>query len=232
MAGQGSPMNNRKGFTLLELLAVIGIMLVLMTATIGVLSTFAEQTGPDSTVTAMQSFLNTGRDYAAANGVVTRICFTSSSTNVDSSIVKLQYMPAGMTGWSDTNALDVPGLRPLVLHDQLIILKDIPAFAPLSSTNTSAVTIGDADVDARRRSEQIFLETLSTFANTSMPAGSGCTQSFYIEIDPAGYLRPNTTNDAAMVGTGLTVVKLVGQKVTAYAFFPLNMNTGTRLVFQ
>ena len=69
-------MRTRKAFTLIEMLAVIGIMLVLMVATFGAFSLFAERMGPGEAQATLQGYLNGARAYAAANGVKTRVEFS------------------------------------------------------------------------------------------------------------------------------------------------------------
>jgi len=226
-------MKATSGFTLIELLAVIAIMLVLMVATFGTFSIFAERAGPEAVLSTIQSYLNTARDYAATNGVTTRINFTASANpGTDGTTIAIQYLPAGSSTWED-----VPGTKPMPL--QMYVLKDISSniFKSLQmpmQTTSASYNPTTRDITDWQKYQKDLQENIRDYGFTLPPNVQVKTehQNFFIEIDPSGYLRLNPMNPAGMVQNGLIVVKLSGGNVTGYAFYPLNASTGTRLIFE
>jgi len=232
-------MKASRGFTLIELLAVIAIMLMLMAATFGTFSVFAERAGPDAVLATIQSYLNTARDYASSNGVTTRVWFTApEDPGAEGTTIAIQYLPAGLDPANSTNWQAVPGLKPLAL--QMYVLKDIPSglFSGLSTaliqnSYTSAANPSDADIALWRDDQKKLLDKITAHAIVSDNKVNPIHRSFYLEIDPSGYLKLNSTTTAQMVQSGLIVAQLTGAGgVTAYAFYPLNSSTATRLVFE
>ena len=223
-------MKSRKAFTLAEMLAVIGIMLVLMVATFGVFGLFAQRMGPDSALATIQAMLNGARDYAATNGVLTRVWFSADALKPeDGTTMTLQYKAPGGTGW-----MAVRGRAPVSLKDRMFVCRDMPTSLPPPPTVASdARVVSEADVNAWKGHEKKMLDALTTFALLSDGKLAPTHEKFYAIFDPAGYLRiPDSDPPAAeCVLYGLTVVQVGGTRVVAYAFYPINSNTGTRVVF-
>jgi prepilin-type N-terminal cleavage/methylation domain-containing protein len=220
-----------KGFTLAEMLAVIGIMLVLVVATFGVFGLFAQRLGPDSALATLQAMLNGARDYAATNGVLTRISFTATAAKPeDGTTMTLQYKDPGGTDWKA-----VRGRSPVSLKDRMFVCRDMPTSLPTPpSTASDPRVVSEADVNAWKDHESKMLTALTNFAYPSGLLATTHTE-FYAVFDPAGYLRiPNSDPKcpaANCVLYGLTIVQVGGTRVVAYAFYPINSNTGTRVVF-
>jgi len=216
-----------KGFTLAEMLAVIGIMLVLMVATFGVFGLFAQRMGPDSALATIQAMLNSARDYAATNGVLTRISFTANALKPeDGTTMTLQYKNPGGAGW-----MAVRGRTPVSLKDRMFVCRDMPTSLPTPPAAASDPRqVQETDVNAWKNYEGRVLDALTTFAYPGGQLGTNHTQ-FYAIFDPAGYLRITQEEASQCVLYGLTVVQVGGTRVVAYAFYPINSNTGTRVVF-
>ena len=231
-------MRSRNAFTLVEMLAVISIMLVLMTVTFGVFRTFAEQTGPDAALARIQAVLNGARSYAATSGRDTRIMFKSRSRAnpsemLEGSTLTLQeyyYYEANNTwDWRD-----VPGTRPVAFHDRVYVCNGLPdnltkvgGKAPANRTNPTP-----EDIVWWRDYEQQVLKDVRDHAMSGEKLDTEHDE-FYIEFCPAGFppVRPRTDN-MPVVENGLTIVKVARRRVTAYAFYAINTNTGTRLIFE
>ena len=221
-----------KGFTLAEMLAVIGIMLVLMVATFGVFGLFAQRLGPDSALATLQAMLNGARDYAATNGVLSRVSFTASADKPeDGTTMTLQYKAPADTEWKA-----VRGRTPVSLKDRMFVCRDMPSNLPTNvpPVASDARVVSEADVNAWKDHEGKMLDALTNFACPGGQLGTTHTE-FYAIFDPAGYLRITQDEASKCILYGLTVVQVVGYQPTArvvtYAFYPINSNTGTRVVF-
>ena len=231
-------MRSRNAFTLVEMLAVISIMLVLMTVTFGVFRTFAEQTGPDAALARIQAVLNGARSYAATSGRDTRIMFKSRSKAnpgemLEGSTLTLQeyyYYEANNT-WDWRG---IPGSRPVAFHDRVYVCNGLPpdvgGMAPASVANRTNPT--PQDIVRWRDYEQRVLGEVGKWAMSGDKLDTKHDE-FYIEFCPAGFppVRPRTDN-MPVVENGLTIVKVARRRVTAYAFYAINTNTGTRLIFE
>jgi len=224
----------KRGFTLTEMLAVIGIMLVLMVATFGMFGTFAEQIGPDTAIATIQAVLNGARDYAATYGVVTQVVFTADSSKPqDGTSMSLQYYdPSGV-------AQDVRGRRPVALHGQLFVCKDMPTntFTETTFANPTSPTEAELRTAAQRREQFLngAANSLKSWASLdSNGVVGGDHKRFYVVFDPAGYLSQNPPSGVAgnTPQYGFTIIQVRANAVNAYAFYPLNMNSGTRLIFE
>ena len=222
-------MGTRRGFTLIELLAVIGIMLVLMVAAFGVFNLFAKQSGPQAAVATVQAMLNAARDYAASNGVDAQVVFTAYTTRPgDGTSMQLEYMPVNGTAF-----VPVPARRPILLRDEIYVLKEMPSSLPTPPA-AAADPRNPTDTELRNWAtyEKNLLDAVSAFA---FPGGGKLEaehQKFYVVFDPAGYLKGDPKYPTKTVQVGMTVVQASGDRVVQYVFYPLNANTGTRLVFE
>jgi prepilin-type N-terminal cleavage/methylation domain-containing protein len=227
----GMSMRTHKGFTLAEMLAVIGIMLVLMVATFGVFSVFAEQTGPDGAMAVVQAMMNAARDYAATNGVLARVVFdVDPARPQEGSTMMLQYKPPGQPTWTD-----VRGRRPQALHNQLFVCKEMPPSLPDASKVQGVSDVRkmtEQDVANWKRYEADCLRAVTDFALSNGQLSS-LHKGFCVIFDPAGYMSMDPTlTGGQVVQYAMTVIQVGGMKVTAYRFYPVNPNTGTRIVFE
>ena len=244
-------MQFHRGFTLTEMLAVIGIMLVLMVATFGMFSVFAERMGPEAAVSTIQAMLNGARDYAASNGDIiraARVKFTADTAKLmDGTTMTLQYLPRdGTTQW-----LDVYTRKPISLRNQVFVCFDLPATlgdeaAPVAADPT---TMTPEQMEEKITEWQGFQKRLlDRIGLWALSSGTLKTQNceFYAVFDPTGYLivddevlktlgsasSGSMTVTVNAIRNGFTVIQLAAGKVTGYATYPMNPNTGTRLIFE
>jgi len=227
-------MRSRNAFTLVEMLAVISIMLVLMTVTFGVFRTFAERTGPDAALARIQAVLNGARSYAATSGRDTRIMFRCEDNGgemLEGSTLTLQEYYCdedGNAGWRD-----VPGTRPVAFHDRVYVCNGLPnvsAVAPGAPADRTNPTPQDI-VRWRDYEQQVLGKVQREFMSGDKLKPEH--DEFCIEFCPAGFPPARfRTDDMPVVENGLTVVKVARGRVTAYAFYAINANTGTRLIFE
>jgi prepilin-type N-terminal cleavage/methylation domain-containing protein len=224
-------MRSLKAFTLIEMLAVIGIMLVLMVAAFGTFSLFSERIGPESAMATLQGILNGARSYAAANGVYARVEFSinqaasGGSLVRDGTLVTVMYRNAG-----DANAKAIRGAVPVTLGNQIYVVKGIPTLS--GQTKAAApLSTGPTFVDAWRNYQNLVLKDVNAYAIPFLQKTAPPWP--YIEFDPTGYL---VDDDPSTAMKGLTIVQRAGaqgtNQVTQYLFYPMNVFTGTRLVFE
>jgi len=230
-------MRSKNAFTLVEMLAVVGIMLVLMTVTFGIFNLFAERTGPDAAMARIQAFLNAARGHAAASGRDTRIQFKFKDAGgkmMDGSTLTLQeyYYNPGNSTWAWR---DVPGTSSLAFRDHVYVCYGLPNVGGMApSAPINPMKPSPSDVARWQRYEQDVLARVENYALSGAELKAQ-HDGFYIEFCPAGFppARPRTTPaDGPIVQDGLTIVEVAGRRVTGHAFYALNTNTGTRLVFE
>jgi prepilin-type N-terminal cleavage/methylation domain-containing protein len=236
-------MRTRKAFTLIEMLAVIGIMLVLMVATFGAFSLFAERMGPGEAQATLQGYLNGARAYAAANGVQTRVEFSvntvrndkggSGPSMQDGTVVTIKYLPPEITSDNASDWKEIPGTSRVTLGNGIFVIKGIP---PMPQSSNFKKTLTEGNIAGWRSYEDMARKEVNTAVSQAM-GGTPPTPPPYIQFDPAGYLVESSTVPPGMAAVpGLTIVKLVGgdwntAKISQYRFFLLNAYSGTRLVF-
>jgi len=222
-------MRRTKAFTLVEMLAVVSIMLILLAATFGIFGALAEQTGPDTVMATVQAMIHNARDYAATTGYPTRIEFRSVDRRdnpLESGTMMLQHLPP------DENSFrDIPGGRPVELPRGMFVLNGIPSGIPQAPT-VGTGDVSDRDVAEWRRYESnVYDKYLTPFALSGTDIKSA-HQEFYVEFGPGGYRPANPQTSGTLVEFGMTIVRVTGRRVVNYAFYRMNPNTGTRLVFE
>jgi len=240
-----------RAFTLIEMLAVVSIMLILLGVSYAVLSSLAQQRGPEAVVVMVQAMIHNVRDYAAGNGVPARIEFRCTDPNpgsdeqVPSSMMRLQYWSEAFGEW-----VDVPGRESVPLPKGIYVCKGFPSSLPGPlSVPGDVADLTDKQVEDWQAYEQEVLDEISKYA---FPGGSGPElknehDTFYIVYGPEGYPLSDSVklsnlgnmNSSEVVGgtgtsgaPGLTLIRVSGVHVSSYAFYLWNPNTGTRLVFQ
>jgi len=240
-------MRSIRAFTLVEMLAVVSIMLILLGVSYGILTSLAQQTGPDAVLVTVQAAIHNARDYAAGRGVPARIEFRFtdpvSDAPMPSSTMRLQYWSDEFKDWTD-----VPGREPFALPQGLYVCKGFPTSLPQSPTSVpdDPTKLTDEQVRQWQKHEQDVLDAVTQHAlKTSSPELKDEHDQFYIVYGPEGY--PITPQDGArltnlklqpgdLVGAtgsaGLTLVRVSGTRVSAYAFYLWNQNAGTRLIFE
>jgi prepilin-type N-terminal cleavage/methylation domain-containing protein len=224
-------MPRRHGFTLVEMLAVITIMLVLMAATFGMFNLFAERSGPRSVVATLQAALNNAREYATTNGVDTLLEFKNDPAEPEQgTVVTLRYWAVQTSDWQE-----FPGRQSLVLNKGMYVIQDLPSMTGVTvpSKPTNVRNPSAPDVVAWRDYEQ---KLLAQVAEHALSGGKISNDTFYVEFAPTGNPRLKSVDAAIATGklvqNGFTIVQLAGEKVGEFAFYPLNTSTGTRLVFE
>jgi hypothetical protein len=228
-------MRRVRAFTLTELMAVIGIMLVLMVATFGVFGVLTEQMGPDSAVSSIQAMLNGARDYAASSGALARVYFYIDPENInEGTAMKLQYL-AGPTGGTQVWA-DVRGRKVVYLHSQLIACRRMPDTLPSPPQVATGSIPTDTDIANWKKYQRDLLDAVTNFALSSGKVKTNLSQ-FGVVFDPQGYLasNQNPTNDPTQGNEtiyAMTVIQIGGAHVTQYSFYPLNATSGTRIIFE
>ena len=230
-------MRRQAAFTLIEMLAVIAIMLILMTATFGMFSMFSEQIGPESLLSTVQALMNGTRDYAATNGVSTRLLFETTAANdpqkvLDGTRITMQRWSSAGDEWES-----VPGRRSVDLHGNMFVLKEIPAISGLAGNMplTARLNPNLADIEKWKKFDRDVRLKVQEHGLGSGGKPKSEHNGFVIEFSPSGY-PPSPGNEHTpsnrIVGDGLTIIRVVGEEVTGYAFYPINTNTGTRLIFE
>lgn len=242
-------MRPARAFTLIEMLAVVSIMLILLGVSYAVLSMLAQQKGPEAVVVMIQAMIHNVRDYAAGNGVPARVEFRctdpGSNEQAPRSTMRLQY-------WSETFGewVDVPGREAVPLPQGLYVCKGVPPIQSSTISSKPAEELTEQDIeDWQRTYQQNVLDEIDKYV---FPGGTGPElknehDTFYLVYGPQGYPITDSIrlgnlgnmNSSEVVGgagasgaPGLTLIRVSGIRVSSYAFYLLNPNTGTRLVFE
>ena len=221
-----------KAFTLIELLAVVGIMLLLMTGVFGVFGLLAQEAGPEAAVSTLQAMLNSARDYAASEVKDARVVFsavdptdpTDPTKSASSTTMALQCK-TGET-WDY-----VRGRKPFAFHGRIYICKGMPSSLPSQPTpaaNPAKPT--QAEIDAWNNYRKNLLDGVKGFTLQTDGTLKVEHRQFNVTISPTGYMK--TAIDASATVDGFTVIQVGGTRVIGYVFYPLNPNTGTRLLFE
>ena len=217
----------------------MGIAVILVVGSVGVWFALASRAGPGQASATIQSVITGAREYAVARRTSTRVVFENDLNQMNrGTAFYLEYDSDSSPGtytWTRAEKRVVQHLTP-----QVFVLKDVasglPAAPAVASENPT-----DAELSAWRTYQQQITKALANFAFTSVDAngylGSGAQfssvhQKFYIQFDPTGYLAANPDNAAMTVQSALVIIQVAGRRVGDYVFYPLNPNTGTRLVFE
>ncbi len=223
-------MRRRDAFTLVEMLAVVSIMLLLLGAAYGIFATLTQQTGPESVLVTLQAAIHNARDYAAANGVSARVLFRSKGPTgnpLESTVLVLQHLPPEADDFED-----IPGRQPIAMPPGLYVCNGFPSGA--APTPPAVSSDGRVSETQARQWEQ-YERSLMQWVGDEFLSGSNLRADqdrFCIEFGPAGYPPPEPQSSEDIASRGLTILQVTGQRVLGYAFYTMNPNTGTRLVFE
>lgn len=235
-------MKARSGFTLTELVAVVGIMLVLMGGAIGVLMSLAEQRGPDSVLIRIQAMMNAAREYASSHNTQARVRFVNTGDKEKGTTVELQYRNAnGQGGWKD-----IQGVESWQLERGLLVCRDMPGSLPTVPSEASDPTdISDAKIREWEQYQDNLKKAVGDFFFTGysskvsggdevQPADLKSGQDeITVTFAPAGYRAVLTDAGEAdnEASVALTIIAMAGGRISDFLFYAINANTGTRLVF-
>ncbi len=140
---------------------------------------------------------------------------------LESTTMTLQHLPP-----DESRFVDIPGRRTVSLPRAMYVLNGIPTNMPREPTVTTG-DVSDRDVATWRRYERDLLDAVTRYAM----AGTKLNE-FYIEFGPGGYRPADPRTSGTLVEYGVTIVRVTGQRVLGFKLYPMNPNTGTRLVFE
>jgi len=201
-------MKAKSGFTLTELLAVIGIGLILVAGSVSVLITLSGRIGPRQAVSTVQSMLNGARFHAVSDQVkAAKVRFESEDAGAEHGTkLSIWILKESESAWQP-----VPGAEETLPAGIFVI--NMPTNLPS----------GEGDQDHRERLAAAI-------------RGARSSQPFCALFGPTGVmLGDNTLSPEQVVTLGLVIFQVTGEdqdQVGEFVFYPLNVNTGTRLVFE
>jgi len=220
-------MKAKSGFTLTELLAVIGIGLILVAGSVSVLVALSGRIGPRQAVSTVQSMLNGARFHAVSSRAkAAAVVFESGKEKAGGEHgTKLSLWVArpssgsGSWDWEPVSGAE----------------ESLPAkiFVVNMPTNLPS---GEGDQDHRERlADRIDSEWSSrpNFCALFGPTGVMLRGSDVTSSDLSGL--PGSISTSQVVELGLAIFRVTGDdqdQVGDFVFYPLNVNTGTRLVFE
>jgi len=227
--------NAKAAFTLTELLAVMAIGLILVAGSIGVLVALASSIGPSNAAAELQSMLNAARSYAASEKVSARLVLKTDASDLEhGTVMKIEYLPAGKTNWT-SESLAVPNRPSVSLGRSLFVLSlstsDLTSLptAPAAPADARNPTVAEQTSWRNYRAGVLSALKGKIYNPTGTPKPSVV---FYVYFDPSGYLSLDVAGQATTTPIVLVIMQVGGNQVTEYMFYPLNPNTGTRLVFE
>ena len=210
-------MKAKAGFTLTELLAVIGIGLILVAGSVSVLVALSGRIGPRQAVGTVQSMLNGARFHAVSGQVkAAAVVFESEDAGAEHGTkLSIWILKESESVWQP-----VPGAEESLPAGIFVI--NMPA----------NLTSGDGG--------QVHREGLAEDIK-----GARSSQPFYALFGPTGVMLDDTTGLSSsglpsaflgrVVTLGLAVFRVTGDdqdQIGDFVFYPLNVNAGTRLVFE
>ena len=194
------------GFTLTELLAVLVIMLVVATVSIGTLLALSKQQGPDSGAAVLQAAIVGARSCAVSTLHKTRLVIHSDWKQDGSSVVERYEFVQNAWVRAPSSALKLPpGIYALKAT-----LPSVPVDEKMHEAICAALT-------ETLWSGQDFKDEL---------------RECFVQFTPEGTLDWDSFGDEKAVNLQLVLVTMGGGRVTAWSSYVINSNTGTRLVFE
>ncbi len=226
----------RRAFTLTELLAVMGIFLILVAGSIGTLVVIAGRLGADNATATIQAMLNSAREAASSNNTTVCLVFRNDPGNAESGTTMVLVAQNG-GNWEDVSRF------PVKLPKNVYVLRDAPGLASVSTQGLVVPGEGEVpdevQIEKWAQYQQDVQDAIAEYGFANVQNGyisgdlKGDQQEFYIAFAPSGYvvdLDSGPSSDA--VEQAVTVVQLAGSRIGDYVFYPINRNTGTRLVFE
>lgn len=207
------------GFTLTELLAVLGIILILGTVTVSVFMSLSKQEGPERGAAVLQAAIVGARSHAVETLRKTRLVINSVWTPEGSSILTMQEFArnpeTGQIGWISVRTPPVELSKGTYAFNV-----DFPSVPP--NTQDANIAIGTALTKA------LWVEGTPENPPHFKEEKQGC----FIQFTPEGTLDWNSFDDDKAVDLQLVLVAMGGDRVSSWSHYVINSNTGTRLVFE
>ena len=226
-------MKAKAGFTLTELLAVISIGLILVAGSVSVLVTLSGRIGPRQAVSTVQSMLNGARFHAVSDQVkAAAVVFEPEDAGGEHG-TKLSIWVARQTSGSGSWDWEpVPGAEETLPASIFVI--NMPA------NLGSGTPPSEEDADAWQEHRQNIAEKIDTersktaqktFCALFRPTGVMLRGSDVTSPNLGGL--PGSISTSQVVELGLAVFRVTASdEVSDFVFYPLNVNAGTRLVFE
>jgi len=220
-------MKAKTGFTLTELLAVIGIGLILVAGSVSVLVALSGRIGPRQAVGTVQSMLNGARFHAVSDQVkAAAVVFESEDAGGEHGAKLSIWVARQTSGWEP-----VPGAEETLPAGIFVI--------NMSSSLASGTPPSGGNADAWQKHRQDIAEKINTERKKN------AQKTFCALFGPTGVMLKDDAGLSSsglpsgslsqVVTLGLAIFRVTGEdqdQVGEFVFYPLNVNTGTRLVFE
>ncbi|HUS44682.1 MAG TPA: type II secretion system protein [Phycisphaerae bacterium] len=216
-------MKAKAGFTLTELLVVIGIGLILVAGSVSVLVALSGRIGPRQAVSTVQAMLNGARFHAVSDQVkAAAVVFESEAAGAEHG-TKLSIWVARRPSSGSWDWEPVPGAE-----------ESLPASIFVINMPTNLHS-GEGDQNHR---EGLAEDIKGAWSNQPFCALFGPTGVMLRGSDVTGSDLndlPGSISTSQVVELGLVVFRVTGDaqdQIGDFVFYPLNVNAGTRLVFE
>ena len=206
------------GFTLTEMLAVLGIILIIGTVSVSAFMGLSQQQGPERGAAVLQSAIVGARSHAVETLRKTRLVISSVWTQEGSSVLTMQEFArnpqTGQQAWISVRGSPVE--LPIGVYALNVDFPAVPA-------------------DARDKNEAIcsaLTDSVLSVGGSDRPNFKEDKRQCFVQFTPEGTLDWDSFGDEEAVASQLVLVRLGGDRIASYSSYVLNSNTGTRLVFE
>ncbi len=251
-------MRAKRAFTLTELLAVLGIMLVMVLGAVGVLVGLAGQMGPGRAVNSLQSMVYAARETAATRLTDAKLVFRVNDDTQDT-IREGSYVAIWYRNPESDEYEPLPYIEPVNLGTNLYVIRlgaddmsNMPELHDIEcndcGTEFDFPTGGDAgsltctgcgstNLNYKHREQQLHEWLTAHVTGGTPPRVLASHTDFELTVHAGGHIDVVVDNEqspdyASAVPVVLVIVQFSGGQVRGHAYYPMNLNTGTRLVFE